>query len=168
MRTVILLRHGQAASVGTDGTDRGRALTSEGEAQAVAVGRGLANLGLRFDAGWHSPYLRAQQTFELVRQSAKIGRVVVDDDLTPEGSANTVAQKIFDAKDRTLLIVSHLPLLPAVASILIGRAGLNLQTAGTIKLFVTGGRGAANSCILDALIPADVFMLAGGSSEGRS
>lgn len=164
MRTVVLLRHGQAASVGTDGTDSGRALTAEGEAQARAVGRGLAGLGLRFDAGWHSPYLRAQQTFEHVRQSVDIKRVTEDADLTPEGSATDVAQKIFEAKDRTLLVVSHLPLLPSVASILLGSTNINLQTGGCIKLYVTGGQRASRSCVLDALIPADVFQLATSTS----
>lgn len=61
-RTFYLARHGQA------GGERYNELTETGRAQARALGRHLAQLGLRFDAGAVGDLPRQQETYRLIAE----------------------------------------------------------------------------------------------------
>ncbi len=153
MRTILLMRHGQAESMSPTGADSDRALTREGQQQATAAAGAMSALGLHFDAAWYSPYPRAKQAFERVNATVKIGSSRSVDTITPNGNPEDVAQQLFDTRERSLLVVSHLPLLPAVYSILLGDVNINLAKAGLIKLIVYGGDRPQRSCVLDAHVP---------------
>ncbi len=156
MRSVVLLRHGQAASTSSRG-DAGRVLTAEGQQQADAAGRALSALGMRFDTVWHSPFVRARQTWEAAAAHLSVLTVREDADITPHGVASAVAESIFSSNARSLLVVSHLPLLPEVASVLLGGGRLDLGTGSAVRLMLLGGSRAPGSCVLTAHLPADAL-----------
>ena len=60
-----LLRHAEAQQ---GGPDDGRPLTQRGARQAKAAGLAMHRLGIRLDACFCSPKVRARQTAELVRE----------------------------------------------------------------------------------------------------
>jgi len=108
-----VLRHGEAE--GHARTDAERELTEHGRAEVL---RSAAHLiGQPVDAIIASPYVRAQQTAQLVRQAlgfeAGIRTVPW---LTPEGNPLEVLNKL-DSDDNVLL-VSHQPLVGSLISFL--------------------------------------------------
>lgn len=108
-----VLRHGEAE--GHARTDAERELTEHGRAEVL---RSAAHLiGQSVDAIIASPYVRAQQTAQLVRQAlgfeADIRTVPW---LTPEGNPLEVLNKL-DSDDNVLL-VSHQPLVGSLISFL--------------------------------------------------
>lgn len=108
-----VLRHGEAE--GHARTDAERELTEHGRAEVL---RSAAHLiGQPVDAIIASPYVRAQQTAQLVRQAlgfeADIRTVPW---LTPDGNPLEVLNKL-DSDDNVLL-VSHQPLVGSLISFL--------------------------------------------------
>ena len=103
---VWILRHGEAQAHAR--TDAERNLTEQGRAEAL---RSAAHLiGQPIDAIFASPYVRAQQTAQLVREALGVEpdiRTVPW--LTPEGNPQQVLEKL-DA-DENVLLVSHQPLV---------------------------------------------------------
>lgn len=63
---VLLIRHAIAVAHDAAPTDADRALTHEGSKRFRRVVRGLARLGLGLDHVFHSPWLRAVQSAELL------------------------------------------------------------------------------------------------------
>lgn len=143
MRELLLVRHGQAESTAFGG-DAARMLTDDGKAGIAAVGRGLAALGLRPDAIWHSPLLRAFETATLLAHALALGDEAVRREplLEPGTSPERTARAIVDAGTRCLLCVSHLPLLPQLAGVLTG-ARLDFGTGTVAHLAQVGPNGAA-------------------------
>ena len=110
---VCVLRHGEAQAHAR--TDAERNLTEQGRAEVL---RSAAHLiGQPLSAIFASPYVRAQQTAELVREAlgfeADIRTVPW---LTPEGNPLRVLEKL-DTDDNVLL-VSHQPLVGSLISFL--------------------------------------------------
>jgi phosphohistidine phosphatase len=66
-----LLRHGEAVPHESK-PDAERELTPRGERQSVAAGKGLAKLGLEFEACYTSPKVRARDTARLACESLNI------------------------------------------------------------------------------------------------
>jgi phosphohistidine phosphatase len=66
-----LLRHGEAVPHESK-PDDDRELTPRGERQSIAAGKGLARLGVEFDACYTSPKLRALQTARLACEALNI------------------------------------------------------------------------------------------------
>lgn len=60
---LFLIRHAEAVDFARSEAER--SLTSEGRERFQASVRGLASLGIAFDAIWHSPYMRAAQTAQI-------------------------------------------------------------------------------------------------------
>lgn len=110
---VWVLRHGEAE--GHARTDAERNLTEHGRAEVL---RSAAHLiGQPLGAIIASPYARAQQTAQLVRQALAFApdiRTVPW--LTPDGNPLTVLSKL-DTDDNVLL-VSHQPLVGGLISVL--------------------------------------------------
>ena len=63
---LFLIRHAIAEERGEGLPDAERALTHKGRARFKLVVRSLARSGFRFDRVYHSPWLRAVQTAELL------------------------------------------------------------------------------------------------------
>lgn len=146
MRELLLLRHGEAEEHAVGG-DAARPLTPLGRAAALSVGRALAAWKSPPDVVWHSPYLRAVQTARAVSEACGGLRLVEHARITPAGPARAVAEELL-AERGSILVVSHLPFLPALAMELLGGpAQLHFRPATLARLLLPG-HGAA---VLDGL-----------------
>lgn len=143
MRELLLVRHGQAEAAAWGG-DEERALTEPGRAAITAVGRALAGLGVRPDALWHSPLVRASQTAALLARELGLGAAAqrVEPLLIPDASGARAARAVVDADAACLVCVSHLPLLPDLAGRLLG-ARLDFGTGTVARLVLAGPHAAA-------------------------
>ena len=94
MRTLILMRHGEAEAHADTGRDVDRSLTTQGEAQARGAGRALAAAGLRPDRALVSAARRTVETWELA--SAVLGG--------PDGETRI---DLYDAPADDLLDAAH-------------------------------------------------------------
>lgn len=125
---VIIMRHGEASMNAP--SDEMRPLTQFGIMQSEQVGTWLANEAQSPDYVWVSPYLRAQQTWQAIKAELSTPcEVKTCNDITPSGNAAKVAKLIHEfitelnedysesssqlnfASSKTLMIVSHLPLV---------------------------------------------------------
>ena len=109
--TVVLVHHAEAVDPGVDAA---RPLSARGRAQAD-------QLAMRAKAGdikplviWHSGKLRARQTAEAFwRQCNPFAEFKMAKGLRPEDAPET-ARVLIDTEERDLLLVSHMPMLPAL------------------------------------------------------
>ncbi|WP_191485167.1 phosphohistidine phosphatase SixA [Pseudomonas sp. FEN] len=110
---VWVLRHGEAEPQAR--SDAERALTTRGRQQVL---RSAAHLiGQPLSAIYASPYLRAQQTAELVREVLGFeAEIITVPWLTPESNPQDVSRRLDGAHD--LLLVSHQPLVGNLLSFL--------------------------------------------------
>jgi len=120
------MRHGQAEIMAH--SDSERALTKLGRSESERMASSLANEGITFDAVIVSPYIRAIQTWESVRPFfPEISNVQTINSLTPSGSAQKSVNEILALQAqgvKTLLIVSHLPLVGYIVGELAPAAGV--------------------------------------------
>lgn len=108
---LYLLRHADAASIGTDHRDITRELTPKGRRQAREVGELLAQQ--RVELVLSSSATRARQTTELLHLQTPIRYL---DRLYNAGSRQLLAELSgIDDQVRTLLVVGHAPGIPALA-----------------------------------------------------
>ncbi|MEN5089541.1 phosphohistidine phosphatase SixA [Pseudomonas protegens] len=108
-----VLRHGQAESHAP--TDAQRNLTAHGREEVLGSAAHL--IGQPISAIIASPYVRAQQTAQLVREALGFeGEVRTVSWLTPEANPLQVLQQL-DSADN-LLLVSHQPLVGSLIGLL--------------------------------------------------
>lgn len=123
---IYIMRHGQAEMMAN--SDSERALTKLGRRESEVMAKSLVDKNVTFDAVIVSPYLRAQQTWASVRPFfSEISNVQTIKTLTPSGSARKSVNEILAlqaAGVKTLLIVSHLPLVGYIVSELAPEAGV--------------------------------------------
>ncbi len=134
---LLIMRHGEA---GPGSPDPARELTVRGQDEAARMGAWLAGRDdldlarLRLAA---SPYRRAQQTAERVGEALGVP-VETLSCLTPDDPPQSVVDWLLaQADDRPLLLVSHMPLVGALAGLLVegrGDRGLGFPTAAIAEL----------------------------------
>lgn len=112
---LCIVRHGSAVSGAVQ--DQSRELTDRGREQASAAGTWLAQQPLQAPRLLASPYRRAQQTAELIGQALGIVPEVVPE-LVPDADVRHLVEEL-TAQDRDLILVSHLPLVGHLASLLV-------------------------------------------------
>jgi phosphohistidine phosphatase len=143
-RDLFLVRHGKAAD-SAPGGDPARPLTEEGRAGIEAVGRALAAFAVAPDVIVHSPYVRATETAQLIGRALGVERLVAEGALTPVSSGERAAQAVTEApavvNARTVVAVSHMPLLPALAHELVG-ARIDFGTGTVARIALLGPHGA--------------------------
>jgi phosphohistidine phosphatase len=134
--TTVLVHHADA--VGPE-VDTQRPLSALGLRQAEAVAQQLHAHGIVPEVIWHSGKLRARQTAEPIWRlcnpfaAFKMVRGLSPDD-PPEIMRDTLAG---DA--RVIVLVSHMPLLPALRRLLVGD-DRNFPLHGAVALEATQGR----------------------------
>ena len=123
---IYIMRHGQAEMMAN--SDSERALTPLGRSESEKMASNLAQQGITFDAVIVSPYLRAQQTWASVRPFfPEIAIIQTIKALTPSGSAGKSVNEILALQAvgiKSLLIVSHLPLVGYIVGELSPDAGV--------------------------------------------
>jgi phosphohistidine phosphatase len=118
--TAILVHHGDA--VGPD-VDPQRPLSVHGRDEIRDLASRAERAGLRPDVVWHSGKLRARQTAELYwRACNPFAAFAMVAGLRPEDDP-VVATNALAAEDGVVMLVSHMPLLPALLFALTGSAG---------------------------------------------
>lgn len=146
---LYVIRHAIAEERRAGLPDADRALTEKGRSRFSAVVESLDRQGVRFDRVYHSPWLRAVQTAEMLRRVAE-GPLVVADGLARPPEPGFFAS----LRGEHVACVGHEPWLSeAVALLTIG------SPDGSWLRFKKGGvawlRGAARpgSMELRALMP---------------
>lgn len=115
MTNFYLLRHGDAEP-GSGIRDRERRLTPGGVGDVLRQARAHLERGERIGAILCSPYIRAQQTANLVNGLLKTSLEIVSD-LTPSGNVQKVMDRLMGSEEDVLL-VTHLPLVADLAEAL--------------------------------------------------
>lgn len=152
MREILLVRHGKAVEYAPGG-DAARPLAEDGQRAVASVGAALKRLGLVPDAVWHSPYVRATETARLLHAAmGSSGALKVEGALAPGSSPERTARMLLAASDARLLVVSHMPLLPALAIEMVG-ARVEFGTATVAHVIALGPHGST----LAGLWSADVL-----------
>jgi phosphohistidine phosphatase len=146
-----MLRHGDAEPHGAR-DDFHRRLTARGERQATGAGRALARLGVRFEAVYASPRVRALDTARLACAELGCEPVVHE----PLGGG-------FDARDAAALLASH---RDAAAVMLVGHepdlSGLAAALTGARIEMKKGGLAAiGGGALLVLLRPREIELVAG-------
>lgn len=111
-----LLRHGEAAAYAR--SDAERPLTPYGRDEVRRSAEHLRGQALQHILV--SPYLRAQQTAELVRSSLNLDLPLTTFDwLTPDDDPREVLRQLHPYEGAEVLVVSHNPLLGALVGFLV-------------------------------------------------
>jgi phosphohistidine phosphatase len=110
---LFLIRHAIAEERRAGLPDADRALTDKGRARFEAIVKRLDRGGFRFDRVYHSPWLRAVQTAELLEPITE-GRMMV-----AEGLAEPPEPKLFaPLEGKRVACVGHEPWLSDAVSLL--------------------------------------------------
>lgn len=129
-----LLRHGEAAPRAR--SDAERPLTDYGRAQVLQSAERLRNRQLT--RVLVSPYLRAQQTAELLRETLQLTVPFSTVDwITPDDDPRRVMRQLDDYPADEYVLVSHNPLLGALAGLLVHghlQLPMSLHTASLVEL----------------------------------
>ncbi|MBX9408816.1 phosphohistidine phosphatase SixA [Pseudomonas baetica] len=128
-----VLRHGEAVPYGTC-PDAERELTEHGRQEALSSAARL--MGQPLTAIYASPYLRAQQTAQIVREALGFEPPIRTVEwLTPEVDPDKVTDQLVSVSN--VLLVSHNPLVGNLLSYLQHGAGYppeKVSTAGLAEL----------------------------------
>ncbi|RXJ72949.1 phosphohistidine phosphatase SixA [Veronia nyctiphanis] len=120
---IYILRHGEAKPFAA--TDEERPLTEHGRVQTAMIAEWLqGQLTQPLDTVIVSPYVRAQQTWDVMGEYiSPASNVVTDEGITPYGDGEDVADylraKISVERPESILLVSHLPLVGYLTSELV-------------------------------------------------
>ena len=114
-----LLRHGEAVPHDSK-PDAERELTPRGERQSIAAGKGLAKLGLEFDACYTSPKVRARDTARLACEALNVEPI--EEDVLADGFDRDDALELLlrHGADARVLVVGHEPSFSQVVHDLTG------------------------------------------------
>ncbi len=109
---LYLLRHGEAANRNDwQGNDAERPLTDQGKEEIQRESKRIAALGLSLDAIITSPYIRTNQTAEIVAQELGMKDKLVQDDRLEYGFGRKKLRKVLGdyTNAQALLLVGHEP-----------------------------------------------------------
>ena len=117
---LYLIRHAIAEEENASGEDSQRELTDKGAKKMRLIAKGLRTLGIEFDRVLTSPYIRAQQTAEILADVFKMKKSVsVSENLTPMGDPDLLLAEINENYTvNSLAIVGHEPYLSTLVSLL--------------------------------------------------
>ncbi|WP_191603354.1 phosphohistidine phosphatase SixA [Marinomonas algicola] len=109
IKSLFVLRHGSAQSSDFQ-HDNLRQLTPNGVDEILLTGKYFASLGVKLDAVYVSPYIRAQQTADhFLREIGQDIAIETIDLITPSGRPLDVAIWLSNLKSKNVLLVTHQP-----------------------------------------------------------
>ncbi|GEB69484.1 phosphohistidine phosphatase SixA [Pseudoalteromonas carrageenovora] len=137
MKTILIMRHGEAAPMQAD--DAARNLTQIGHDEAEKMGIWL-NKNFHPDALLVSPYIRAQQTANGVAKNNAFTFSETTPDVIPEGKPQVAADYLetliaTHPECNTWLVVSHMPIVSYLVDQL---------SPGNMPIFNTGAVAVIN------------------------
>jgi len=123
---IFIMRHGQAEMMAD--SDAERNLTDVGREESELMAKYFVEKQVTFDAVMVSPFVRAQQTWESVNPFFDaLDNIQILECLTPSGSAHSAVDEILALQAqgvKSVLIVSHLPLVGYMVGELVPSAGV--------------------------------------------
>jgi phosphohistidine phosphatase SixA len=150
---ILLVRHGEAVPYDATPADERRWLTEAGRAGVREVALELATRGVRFTRVYTSPLVRAVQTAEILVQHvhpASDVPVCVHVPLSAEEGSTIQALAVLDTAqaDDTVVLVTHMPKISALASLLTGQRFGGFAT-GTACMVQRAASGAEVEFMID-------------------
>jgi phosphohistidine phosphatase len=155
---LYFLRHGDAGKAGEwTGDDSARPLTAAGMEQMKRVASTIAALDLGLELVISSPFLRAQQTAEIVASALKLGlALTVDDRLAPGFTHHELSHILREkAELKSLLLVGHEPDFSASIAACIGGGRVECGKGALARLQIRDAGKMHGSLVW--LIPARVL-----------
>ncbi|MCG7548887.1 phosphohistidine phosphatase SixA [Pseudoalteromonas sp. Of7M-16] len=139
MKTILIMRHGEAGPM--QANDAARLLTNRGQLQALEMGQWVSQ-SYQPRALLVSPYARAQQTADAVRQSNQFSFEETCSDIIPSGSASFAVDYLetlisMNEDISTWLIVAHMPIVSYMVDQLV---------PGEMPIFPTAGIAVIEYC----------------------
>ncbi len=136
---LYIIRHAIAEEEDPSGDDSQRALTDKGSRKMRQIAKGLRILGVEFDAILSSPYLRAQETAEILGDVFKMKKqIAFSDNLVPMGDPDLLIAEINEKYSvDSLAIIGHEPYLTTLISLLVGQGSpvdVELKKGGVCRL----------------------------------
>ena len=123
---IYIMRHGQAEMMAY--SDAERNLTDIGREESELMAKYLIKQAVSLEAVLVSPYIRAQQTWQSVSPFFQgVDNIQTLSSLTPSGSARAAVDELLALKAqgvKSVLIVSHLPLVGYIVGELAPAAGV--------------------------------------------
>lgn len=117
---LFILRHGQAEAYNAN--DASRQLVERGRNQVAQIVQ-LSLNDLQFlNQIWVSPYVRAQQTAQIAAGYLNAVQQYSQDLLLPETDPQLLIRQLQASESKSLLLVSHQPLVSRLVDILCGAA----------------------------------------------
>jgi len=159
MVNLVIMRHGEA--VAQSSQDSQRQLNARGEAEVSQMAQWLAKIYPQFDYVLASPYVRTQQTAQLMlAQQGSSTQFHTLPELVPDGDCQQV-QLYVDAllsqqPDARMLLVSHMPLVSFLVE--------TFTRSGNTPIFDTAALAcidykAGQGTLLEKIAPADLSLL---------
>ncbi|WP_148862907.1 SixA phosphatase family protein [Marinobacter fonticola] len=131
---LIIMRHGEA---GWHSLDQARELTESGRLGSARVASDIASSRWRPDTIWCSSLVRAGQTAAIVSEVINVP-VLERPFLTPDDDPGECLNALLYESDLpdTLMIVSHMPLVGALSTLLVDghRRGIPFMTSQAVVL----------------------------------
>ena len=126
---IYLLRHGAAERNAPSGRDADRRLTDQGIGEVTEVVMQARRAGFNPSLILSSPYIRALETARLTARLLDYGQEILTTiTLTPESTPEDAWEELRVYGDRpSILVVTHEPLISAVASWLLGSARMEIE-----------------------------------------
>lgn len=156
---IYLMRHGGAEAAQAGEADSARGLTPEGEAEVRTVARAAA-AKLADVVMISSPYRRAMQTSRIVaKEIGSSGELLRSTALTPDSKPRVAWDELRAHRgDFGLFVVTHEPLVSALAAYLLGTPELTIYfVTATLACIELTSDGAQPSGTLKWMITPDVI-----------
>lgn len=163
---LYVIRHAIAAELRAGEVDSERALTPDGRARFERAVAGLGQLGLVADLCWHSPWLRAAETAQLLRPALRAESVA--EPLLAAAPGKALLTRLSKAPQQaTLALVGHEPWLGELAAWLCFgdsalASGLAVRKGGLLWL---RGEPTAGGMTLEAALKPSLLRRAARPSE---
>jgi phosphohistidine phosphatase len=128
---IYLLRHGAADQQSPTGKDADRGLTIRGASDLRRTLKAAQTAGMQPSLILSSPYARALESAQLAARLLKYSEPILkSNSLLPDSTPADVWNELRTHRDaRSVLVVSHEPLLSATASWMLGATRVNLEFA---------------------------------------
>jgi phosphohistidine phosphatase len=138
---LYMIRHAIAVDEGTPEyeEDSQRPLTEKGKKKMRQIAKGLRALGADFDLILSSPYIRAQETAEILADVFKIkADVAFSDNLIPMGDPDLLIAEMNEKYNaNSVALVGHEPFLSALIGLLVSENAsmdMTLKKGGVCRL----------------------------------
>ncbi len=150
---LVIVRHAEALS---KKEDPAQGLSPHGLEQARDVGRQLAELDVRISKIQHSTKARAGQTAQIIAAELEPSpQPEQHDGLKPNDPVEPVVRDILDA-EKDLMVVSHLPFVQYLTSVLISQADQDQPLFHTGVALVLARNGSNGSWSVDHILVPQV------------